>query len=188
MHQAVAIPMREEVWAKPDLRRMYDEHGGYVRALLCRMLSSGGEADDLTQEVFVIAWQRIDELRPETLRAWLCGVAVRLASAARRKAKVRRFFGLDEAEEVADDISPERAVERKDANRVVYSILNKIAEKKRTVFILHELQGLSGPEIAEAVGCPVNTVWTRLFHARREFLAHLERQCGAQARAERRPS
>lgn len=44
-----------------------------------------------------------------------------------------------------------------------------MAPKKREVFALFELEGLSGEEIAERVGCPIDTVWTRLFHARKEF-------------------
>jgi len=45
-----------------------------------------------------------------------------------------------------------------------------MAPKKREVFALFELEGLSGDEIAERLGCPVNTVWTRLHHARAEFV------------------
>ena len=52
---------------------------------------------------------------------------------------------------------------------LVRDILNSMSEKKRNVFILFELEGLPGAEVAEMVGCPLDTMWTRLFHARREF-------------------
>jgi RNA polymerase sigma-70 factor (ECF subfamily) len=49
-------------------------------------------------------------------------------------------------------------------------ILRKMTPKKREVLVLFELEGLSGEEIATCVGCPVDTVWSRLHHARRDFL------------------
>ena len=49
-------------------------------------------------------------------------------------------------------------------------VLERMSPKKREVFALFELEGLSGEEIAARIGVPVNTVWTRLHHARREFI------------------
>jgi len=53
--------------------------------------------------------------------------------------------------------------------RAVERVLERMSPKKRAVFALYELEGLSGEEIAEREGCPVNTVWSRLRHARIEF-------------------
>ena len=50
-----------------------------------------------------------------------------------------------------------------------------MAPKKREVFAMFELEGLSGEQIAERIGCPVNTVWTRLHHARKDFLKNARR-------------
>ena len=49
-------------------------------------------------------------------------------------------------------------------------MLGKMSEVRRTTFILFEIEGYSGEEIAEMQGIPLNTVWTRLHHARKEFL------------------
>jgi RNA polymerase sigma-70 factor (ECF subfamily) len=49
-------------------------------------------------------------------------------------------------------------------------VLERMSPKKREVFALFELEGLSGDEISERIGVPVNTVWTRLHHARKDFL------------------
>lgn len=84
-------------------------------------------------------------------------------------------MGLDAAECLPDERRPDTAFENQEACRRVYAALDRLSEKKRTVFILHELQELTGTEIAGLLGCPVRTVWTRLFHARRQFEAELER-------------
>lgn len=158
------------------LKRVYEEHGPWIRSALARLGGPGMDEDDLLQEVFLVALKRPDVFvdNPEP-RAWLYGVAVNVAQAARRRARLRRWFGLEAAESVSDGITPERSIEQGDAKKRVYAALDRLSEKKRAVFILFELEGLSGEEIARAVGCPLKTVWTRLFHARREFEQHLNR-------------
>jgi len=158
------------------LHRLFEQHAADVRALLRRMLGSHADLDDLTQDVFLVTWNRFGDApddRPS--RGWLFGVAVKLAQAARRRQRVRRFFGLETVEEVADATTPFEAMARSEASALVHRLLEPMAEKKRTVFVLYELQGMSCEEISQVVGCPVPTVRTRLFHARREFEARLQR-------------
>ena len=112
-------------------------------------------------------------------RAWLYGVSVRVAQAARRRARVRRWFGMEHAEDATDGRTPEHDADRRDARRTVYAALERLSDKKRTVFILFELEGLRGEEIALALGIPLRTVWTRLHHARHEFEAALKRRSDA---------
>ena len=162
---------------RPALESLYSEHAAFVRDLMARLLGPGGDAEDQRQEVFLIAWRRLDTLRRGVpARAWLCGIALRVAAAARRRARLRQFLGLEQAWAVAGGGTPGTAFESAEASRLVYSILDTIAEKKRTAFILFEIQGLSGQEISEAMSCPPKTVRTRLFHARREFLRELKRR------------
>ncbi|MGC4118472.1 MAG: RNA polymerase sigma factor [Myxococcales bacterium] len=160
-----------------DLGAIYLEQVPRVRQLVVRLGGPRMDSEDLTQEVFAIAWERLPTLKNRAaIHAWLTGIAVKVAAAARRRARVRRFFGLDEAEgrALADPRTPVSDFENAESSRIVYSLLEGMSEKKRTVFILFELQGLTGEEIARAVGCPLKTVWTRLFHARREFAGRLE--------------
>ena len=100
---------------------------------------------------------------------------MQLARAARRRRRLRRLFGLGSALGVPADSTPESLFESKEASRVVYAILERLSEKRRTVFILFELQELSGAEISAALGCPLATVKTRLFHARKDFEQELGR-------------
>ena len=114
--------------------------------------------------------------------AWLNGIALRVAASARRRARLRQLVGLDADNEPTEPTTPVSVLETRRARQIVYRALEGISDKKRTVFILFELQGMTGQEIAETVRCPLKTVWTRLFHARREFLARVTAIEGAQAR------
>lgn len=164
------------------VRSLYLEHGARVRQTLAR-LAPILDADDLLHETFVIALEKSAELaRAERPHAWLFGIAVKLAATRRRTAKLRRFFGLDEVRELVVVDTPSRTVEQRDAQRRVHQALESLTEAKREVFVLFELQGLSGEAIAEACGIPLKTVWTRLFHARKDVAAAVERAMAFEAR------
>jgi RNA polymerase sigma-70 factor (ECF subfamily) len=73
----------------------------------------------------------------------------------------------------AETIQPDEDAARRERVRAFSRLLDRLAEKKRIVFILHELEGMAPAEIGKVVGAPVLTVRTRLFYARRELEAML---------------
>lgn len=157
------------------LRDLYVAHFEFVRASVLRLGGPRSDSDDLVQEVFLVAMKRRREL--ESLREprrWLYGVAVRVVAAGRRRGKLRRFFGVD-ADCVADPATPHQAFERREASQLVYRALDRLSERKRTVFVLYEIEGFKGEEIAALLRCPLKTVWSRLGSARLEFSRHLTR-------------
>lgn len=186
MHAAVfpasfgLVGERDDVRSeKLDLRALYREHAGFLRASIQRLGGPRVDADDLLHEVFIVALDRADSFEGRsTARTWLYGIAMRVVAAHRRKSRFRSFLGLDDVapeHEPIDAHTPASRLDAAQAKAQVYAALEKIGEKKRTVFILFELEGLAGEAIAQLVGCPLKTVWTRLFHARAEFQKHLER-------------
>jgi RNA polymerase sigma-70 factor (ECF subfamily) len=131
----------------------------------------------LLQELFVVALNQADrfgEAGPP--RPWLYGVAFKLIASSRRRIRLRRFLGLDDAPEPAHSETPSAIFEHRETSERVYALLDRLSEKKRTVLVLYEMEGWTGEEIAERVGCPLKTVWTRLFHARRDLEALIERE------------
>ena len=156
------------------VRKVYEEHASWARAALTRLAGPELDADDLLHEVFLVALRRREVFEREgEPRAWLYGVAVKTVQNARRRARVRRWLGLEAAADVEDPQRPDGAAQRSEAKRRVYAALEPLTEKKRTVFVLFELEGLSGEEIASVLEIPVKTVWTRLHHARKEFERNL---------------
>lgn len=158
-----------------DAHRLYLETATQVRSVL-RRLTDGPDVEDLVQEVYVVALDRREQLESATsARAWLVGVAVKVAAGYRRRYRLRRWLGLEDVPEPVSPDSPHGDAERRDAERVVQQALQALSARKREVLVLFELEGLSGQEIALAVDCPLKTVWTRLHHARRDFAEQLRR-------------
>jgi RNA polymerase sigma-70 factor (ECF subfamily) len=105
---------------------------------------------------------------------WVHRVAVNVVLMHRRAARSRPTYAEELPPEHTPDgngVLPDEDAERRARVRVFAKLLDQLAEKKRTVFVLHELQGVSPQEIATIVGAPVLTVRTRLFYARRELEA-----------------
>lgn len=160
-----------------DIRGLYMAHAAELRQAISR-LAPELDPDDLLQEVFLVVLRRPQELvRAEVPRAWLYGIAVKLTGTRRRTARARRFFGLEAATSKATAVdAPSRTLEQRDAQRRVAQALESVSTARREAFVLFELQGLSGEEVAVALQVPLKTVWTRLFHARKDVCAALERQ------------
>ncbi|HEY3592514.1 MAG TPA: sigma-70 family RNA polymerase sigma factor, partial [Polyangiaceae bacterium] len=108
---------------------------------------------------------------------WLHRVTVNVVLMNRRAARSRPTLVYPQLEDSQADpsLAPDEDLARMERVRAFQRLLDKLAEKKRTVFVLHELEGLTPSEIANIVGAPVLTVRTRLFYARRE-LTELLRQ------------
>jgi RNA polymerase sigma-70 factor (ECF subfamily) len=151
-------------------RALYEAHFDAVFRTCRRLGLSGADAEDAAQETFLVASRKLDRFSQGRLFTWLYRIAANLVSGRHRRRRVREaltaVFG--HREEPAA-VSPERSYEAREAARRVGEVLAVMAPKKREVFALFELEGLSGEEIAERVGCKVDTVWTRLWHARRDF-------------------
>lgn len=166
-----------------DLRRLYSDHAEFVRGAVVRLDGPGCDVEDLVHDVFVVAIKKGASFEGRSQpRTWLYGIAIKVVAGARRKAKLRRFLGLERVREAADEQTPARLFEDREASVALYRALDGIAEKKRTVFVLYEIEGLTGEEIAQLCDCPVKTVWTRLHHARRELYGRMSRLRAAETK------
>jgi len=134
------------------------------------------DVEDLTQEVFLVVRRKLSGFDGRNLRGWLYRIAQRTVRDYRRRAWFRRVFlgGGTTPDHHYDnataDADPSELFERKEAEGLLHGLLGKMSEVRRTTFILFEIEGYSGEEIAEMQAIPLNTVWTRLHHARKEFL------------------
>jgi RNA polymerase sigma-70 factor (ECF subfamily) len=153
-------------------RALYVAQFGYVSRLARNLGTPPAEIDDVIQEVFTIAFRRLNDFQYGQLTTWLFRICANVVTDHHRKRRVRTAFAAlfgPREEEASPQPGPEAQLEQAQARVQVGRLLAQMSPKKREVFVLFELEGLSGEEIAERVGCPVDTVWTRLFHARKEF-------------------
>ena len=134
-----------------------------------------GELEDVAQEVFVAVQRRLPEFRNDNLAGWLYRITARAARDHRQRAWFRHLVGLrrDDELEAFARIGPGPAEQLAD-HRLLARLLEGISEKKRTTLVLYELEGYTGEEIAALHDVPVDTVWSRLRHARNEMKERLE--------------
>lgn len=156
--------------ALPNLREVFDEHARYIWRALRHLGVADADVEDICQEVFLTAHKKLPEFEGRsTLRTWLYGICLRHASDYRRKAYVRKERAWEEPPEPSESTRPaDHAVS--DARRQLASLLAGLDDDKRDVVVLYELEGFTMKEIAEIVGCPLQTAYSRL-HAGRERLA-----------------
>jgi RNA polymerase sigma-70 factor (ECF subfamily) len=158
-------------------RVLYGRHRDVVSRLVFRMLSGSRDVDDVVQEVFFQVHKSLKDFRGQSkFSTWLHRVTVNVVLMHRRAARSRPTYSEEpHPDTTADDdvVLPDVDVDRRERVRAFARVLERLAEKKRVVFILHELEGVPPQEIAQIVGAPVLTVRTRLFYARREIEAML---------------
>jgi RNA polymerase sigma-70 factor (ECF subfamily) len=151
-------------------RALYERHFELVFRSCRRLGLLEADAEDAAQETFVVAARKLFAFSEGKLSTWLYRIAANLVSARHRSRRLREglaaIWGRSEEPHAP---SAERDYEAREASRRVVEVLARMAPKKREVFALFELEGLTGEEVAERVGCKVDTVWTRLWHARRDF-------------------
>lgn len=152
--------------------QLFRKHSSLVTALVYRMLGRSPDIEDVVQEVFIQVHRSLGEFRGQAkFSTWLHRVAVNVVLMHRRRAKSRPVFAAEDAAGEAPDSSlgPEQNVARQRRVDAFYRLLDKLSDKKREVFVLHELEGMSAIQIASATHSPVLTVRTRLFYARKEL-------------------
>jgi RNA polymerase sigma-70 factor, ECF subfamily len=161
---------------KRAFREIWELYRVDVTRLLYRMVGRRSELDDLLQEVFVQVHRSIGSFRAESrLSTWIYRVAVNVALMYRRAAKSRPVLvAVPQEPLLLDETSPpDEQLLRRRRIEALYRLLDRVSDKKRAVYVLHELEGMTPNEISKVVGAPVLTVRTRLFYARREVLAML---------------
>lgn len=153
------------------LSEVYEAQVDYVWRSLRRLGVPDREREDLCHDVFV-AFQRtrarFDGERP--IRPWLFGICYRVVSDWRRRASTRREVLEDEPRERSSDAPVgEEVVEAEERRRLVEVGLKALDLDKRAVLVMHDVDGCSMPEIAEVLGAPLNTLYSRLRIARQRF-------------------
>lgn len=152
-----------EAWAATAT---WNKHAPMVFRFVHRALGPTGDAEDVTQEVFVVVFSRAREIRNrEALRSFIFSVAVRMLKWELRRRRVRRIFQLSNLGELPDHPVPALDAESRQALRRFYAILDRLGAEERTAFALRHLEGFKLEEVAEALGTSLATAKRRLQRA-----------------------
>jgi RNA polymerase sigma-70 factor (ECF subfamily) len=153
---------------------LYGQHFDFVWRSLFRLGVPSALVEDAAQDTFVVVHRRLESLQPDaSAKAWLFAIALRVAHDYRRslaRKPVRRF---DVESTASPDSGPFERTAAAEANRVLERFLDSLDDAKRAVFVMAEMEEMTAPEISEALGANLNTVYSRLRAARERFVVFL---------------
>jgi RNA polymerase sigma-70 factor, ECF subfamily len=150
-------------------RGLYDRYAPLIYRFTAALGIPAEEREDAAQDIFIAVFRSLRHFRGEAqLSTWIYRIAARHAIRLGRRRRMRETMrAMMLKERPQPEIDPS---ERSTHLATLDRLLAKLAPKKRTVLVLFEVEGLSAKEISDVVGCPENTVWSRLHHARAEMV------------------
>jgi RNA polymerase sigma-70 factor (ECF subfamily) len=160
------------------LQEVYREHFRFVWRALRRLGIPESDAQDATQEVFLVVHRKLPEFEGRSrMTTWLFGICLRVVRNRKRKLSSRYEVQEEATAELPDSAAPPDAeIERRRGLARLEAILESIDLEQRVVFVLFELEGMSGEEIADLLQIPVATAHSRLRLARESFRLALARE------------
>jgi len=159
---------------EPDIERLVQEHHGPVHRYAFRLSGSSAEAEDLTQQTFLIAQQKLDQLRdPGKARSWLFAILINTFRKSKRKSNPSKFEDIEYSEaEIPEDIPAAEDIDQELLQRTI----GELPEQFRVVLLMFYFEEASYKEIAERLDVAIGTVMSRLSrakeHMRRRLLEH----------------
>ncbi len=167
----VSVMERTGETTRLDIQQLIDEHYSFVFGFLYRLSGSRADAEDLTQQTFLSAHSKLDQLREQSkARGWLCTIGRNafLKLVSKRKTPA---VDLDSVPEVAEYTNADSEVD----SEQLQNLLNQMPEEFRSAVVLFYYESCSYREIAERMDIPIGTVMSRLARAK----AWLRRRLGA---------
>jgi RNA polymerase sigma-70 factor (ECF subfamily) len=153
-----------------------------VYRYIARLTGDRHLAEELSQETFIRAWKNIGQFETgKPIKPWLMRIARNCAFDSLRKKKTVAFSSLSEPEQYrlenipTKNLSPIELAEKREKKELVKNILDRLSENEREVLVLHYLEELTVPEIAQILNKQEETVRTRLRRARASFRGEKEK-------------
>lgn len=161
--------------AVPSFREVFDKHARYVWRSLLGLGVRERDVADSSQQVFLVVHDRLgaQQVPPGALRTFVYGVCLRVASDFRRRAHRRHERLFADPPEPSQPPEQERAACHREALAQLDTVLATLPAPQREAFVLYEIEELGMNEVAAALGCPLQTAYSRVHAARRAVLAAL---------------
>lgn len=147
---------------------IYRTHARELWRVLGRLGVAPAAVEDALHDLFIVVQRKLPGFEHRAaLSTWLYAIAVRIAR--RYRERQLRHAHAPEQEPVSTDRAPDHALQDAEAVRMLDDLLSQLSEAKREIFVLHEVEELSAPQIAAILEISVNTVYSRLREARKAF-------------------
>jgi RNA polymerase sigma-70 factor (ECF subfamily) len=158
------------------VERIHDDHADFVWRSLQRLGVRDSDLEDALQEVFIVVHRKLGTFDGSSrITTWLYGICLRVASANRNRAHLRRERPTSEIDELTSGQDPEVALAEQQSGERLRRVLDTLTPEKRAVLVMFEVEGIPAGDIAHMLGVPVGTIYSRLSAARAEFAAAVKR-------------
>lgn len=165
-----------ETNANADFSAVIERNYGRVYNLVLRLVSDPDAAADLTQDVFVRAYQAWGQFRGDSqVYTWLYRIAINLARNFLERRSRERRLQVPESDEddpisswepIDEGLAPDEMLENEELGRLMLRELRGMRPEHREIVVLRDIEGLPYNEIAQILGCSVQAVKSKLFRAR----------------------
>jgi RNA polymerase sigma-70 factor, ECF subfamily len=160
----------------PTLKQIFDNEAPFVWRTLRYLGVAPSDLQDVCQEVFLVVHRRLGEFEGRSsIKTWLYQICLRSAAGYRRRAHMRHEKVMADPPEQATPNTPSEALDEHVARELLHQVLDSLDPIKREVFVLYEIEERPMSEIAEVIGCPLRTAYSRLETARKELMKAWER-------------
>jgi len=147
---------------------VYEAQAAFVWRSLKRLGVRDADLEDVAQEAFVVVHRKLPDFEGRSsVKTWVFGICLRVASDYRKRAHVAREDITDDVPDTAVDASQGEALAKKQARALLDKVLDQLDADKRATFVMFELEQMPMAEIAEAMEVPLQTAYARLYAARK---------------------
>lgn len=159
-----------------SVEQVYDLHFPFVWRSLQHLGVPAHQLDDAAQDVFVVVFNKLDDFEGRSsLRTWLFGIVHLIALSYFRREQRAQKHEPFEPDLQSTDRGPGQAVQHAEDAAFLQRFLDDLDEGQRTAFVMADIEQMTAPEISEALGVKLNTVYSRVRLARRALARALER-------------
>ncbi len=170
----------EKATLELDSAKVFEEYRQRIYRFVLRFVRDHALADDLTQETFLRAHNKLESLKEtSTLSTWLYRIATNVCYDHFKRASTRYETQHEDEDAQVEDRGPglDQVIDQADMGECIREFIELLPDSYRTVLMLHDLKGMTNPEIAKALQCPLSTVKIRLHRARHRLKAALGSGC-----------
>ena len=166
----MALVRRVKEGDKDAFGELVQKYKQRIYFIAYRMTNNHTDADDLSQEAFIKAYESIGNFREQaSFSTWLYRIIMNMTINHLKKMGRKQIFTLDENVSIEYTSNPEKIAEERELHEEITKAIGSLPLKQRAVVELALLEGLPHREIAEVLSCPEKTVSWRLFQARNKL-------------------
>ncbi len=166
----IALVKRVKAGDKDAFGKLVQKYKQQIYFVAYRMTNSHADADDISQEAFIKAYESIGSFKEKSsFSTWIYRIIVNMTINHLKKIGRKQTFALDENISIENNSDPGEIEEQRQLHEEITKAIGSLPLKQRMVVELAILEGLPHREIANILGCPEKTISWRLFQARKNL-------------------